>query len=625
MNDSTKEKTTDSSAPCMIAFVVAKQEPIGYRVEMARMRSEGGKLHKRSVMLKPNLQQCDLLAPRICEVNDFLRGCVLYAWSPRSLCALLAPILYSSKSNHDVSDKLMQSLAGAISAESISEPLLEGFSGSEKQAFGRVLSLLGLPNSGSHAGESITPAKLAAVFNKLDKKPVSEVVHLPCSEALQESGGFDAPGKRSAKRQCEMRLGSPKAEEHEWMEIREIMEYLADPHPIEDAPEVLGDGDSGEKVRWNGSSVDVVPEPWEDIDDAATQREESLTEAKAKAHAGNIDLVAFMRANILIEEEIAKERTAREAEAAKCNVEIFSEDVQACIKERFKESGKRRGLKLGTKVWREVPAPEPILQLAEKFPSFSEPIKEIAGRVAMAKGVEAKTGRRGLKLPNILLVGEPGLGKTRFLMELAETLKTRLEIIPMSTTTGGFVLSGSSDTWKSAKPGKIFETIASVDYPNPMVMLDEIDKTGANMQYDPLGPLYGLLERKSAERFLDEFLDCEFDASHINFIASANSVAAMSSAILSRFRIFEIPSLTPIQARQVAASVHSSLLKDEGWIELMDVELPEPVIDRLASMSPRAMKAALSSAIPAAFGAGRSSLQLADFGPVSTKKRAIGF
>jgi ATP-dependent Lon protease len=74
-----------------------------------------------------------------------------------------------------------------------------------------------------------------------------------------------------------------------------------------------------------------------------------------------------------------------------------------------------------------------------------------------------------------------------------------MSLVPMSSMTAGWLLSGASSQWKGAKPGKVFEALVDGQYANPVLVVDEIDKASADAQYDPLGALYGLLEHDTAE------------------------------------------------------------------------------------------------------------------------------
>lgn len=110
-------------------------------------------------------------------------------------------------------------------------------------------------------------------------------------------------------------------------------------------------------------------------------------------------------------------------------------------------------------------------------------------------------GDRVVRLPPLLLVGPPGVGKTYFAQRLAATLHLPYEEVHMESATAAWILSGMDSTWNESKPGRIFETLVHGRFANPLILLDEIDKVGSGNRYDPMGSLYGLLEPHTASRF----------------------------------------------------------------------------------------------------------------------------
>src|SRR5688572_16499290 len=158
-------------------------------------------------------------------------------------------------------------------------------------------------------------------------------------------------------------------------------------------------------------------------------------------------------------------------------------------------------LRLGGQRFAVKPSGLPQMQtLFEELPNFGEVLEHIRRQLALCVDSEDD-----IELMPILLLGDPGIGKTHFARRVSQLLGTGYGFVPMSSLTAGWVLSGASSQWKNAKPGKVFDTFLNGEYANPVLVVDEIDKASADGQYDPLGALYELLEMQTAMRFIDEF------------------------------------------------------------------------------------------------------------------------
>src|SRR5229473_3486578 len=245
----------------------------------------------------------------------------------------------------------------------------------------------------------------------------------------------------------------------------------------------------------------------------------------------------------------------------------LSTSANDALKTTYEKMIKAGGTRLTVK-----PSGIPAMEgLYDELPNFAEVLDDVKKHIALCA-----SSNDCLELPPMLLLGEPGIGKTYFGRRLSQLLSTGFGLCSMSSMTAGWVLSGASSQWKNAKPGKVFETILNGTYANPVIMVDELDKAGGGNQYDPLGALYMLLERDTAAEFVDEFVEVPIDASGVVWIATAN---------------------------------------DESKIQ-----------DRIAELSPREMRRAIMNAFGNAKLAGRDEIEVSDIGDArSPKKQRIGF
>ncbi len=263
--------------------------------------------------------------------------------------------------------------------------------------------------------------------------------------------------------------------------------------------------------------------------------------------------------------------------------------------------------------------------LRESFPNFIPVIDHITAQAYLAK-----LGNGVFSLNPLLLEGVPGIGKTQFVSELADIVGTNSTIIDMAQAQIACGIDGGSKHWANADTGTIAETLIFGEHANQIVILDELDKTADVERYNPLKPLLGLLEKRSASEFKDNCVpELRLNASAICFIALANDPELISGPILSRFTRFKISDPDEIQCRAITKSIYSKILSANSWGSAFPTSIAEDVIDELVKIgNPREIRKAIESSFGKAAMAGRKEVLVQDiempFGTV-TKKRKAGF
>ena len=159
------------------------------------------------------------------------------------------------------------------------------------------------------------------------------------------------------------------------------------------------------------------------------------------------------------------------------------------------------------------------------------------------------------RVPPLLLVGPPGIGKSAWARQLAERIGVPSVVIEATNEPAGFAVSGLQAGWSSASPGKPLLAILRNRIGNPLVVVDEVEKAGrvtsnSGTPYDLAGAMLPLLERSTAKRWSCPFFRVGFDMSHIGWVLTANSLAGVPEPFMDRCRVIR---LGPVQHAELVA------------------------------------------------------------------------
>lgn len=183
-------------------------------------------------------------------------------------------------------------------------------------------------------------------------------------------------------------------------------------------------------------------------------------------------------------------------------------------------------------------------------------------------------GRITVHLGPLLFVGDPGGGKSRFARRLGELLGVNVWRTDASRADGA-AFGGTDRRWSSAEPCHPFLAVAQGGIANPLILIDEVEKSATRNDYGRLWDcLLGFLELETSARYPDPALQTNLDLSHVSFIATANSLDPLPSPIRDRFRVVTFPKPTSADLDALLPAIVADLAKERGldasWVPPLD-------------------------------------------------------
>jgi len=196
-------------------------------------------------------------------------------------------------------------------------------------------------------------------------------------------------------------------------------------------------------------------------------------------------------------------------------------------------------------------------------------------KLQQEKGIEEnelKVGDAGLvhgmlarRAPILCLIGLVGTGKTTLAKSVAEAMGRKFIRIPFGGLSDSLDLRGQSRVRPDAEIGLILKGLRYAGTKNPVMLLDEIDRVAEHARGDIMGVLVELLDPEQNKAFTDHYLDFPFDLSDVLFIATANNTTNISTAVLDRLEVIQMPSYSDEEKITIAKDyVLPELLKASG-------------------------------------------------------------
>jgi ATP-dependent Lon protease len=183
-----------------------------------------------------------------------------------------------------------------------------------------------------------------------------------------------------------------------------------------------------------------------------------------------------------------------------------------------------------------------------QLPNFADALDDIAGALALSR-----TPRRHRDHAHAA-AGPAGIGKTHFGAPARDLLGTGMTRAHELHDRPAGCSPARPRSGRAPSRARCSRALVDGQYANPVIVVDEIDKASADAQYDPLGPLYSLLEHDTRAAFMDEFAEVAIDASQVIWIMTANDERCIPEPILNRMNVFEIERPRSTGARRSRAT-----------------------------------------------------------------------